>query len=400
MVNSVPDFNQQYTEVTNKILDYSASVQPLNDLTIDVTGGRIFAENNAENFRVEDINGDGELQYNQLIRNSFGNFNISTIMIRTAFANSDEFSSETFETFRGNRLLVANRLAREFYGSETFATDAEGYPLGFSKNSQSVLLPAFLSAYQGSNPESISLGAFRDFPLPNWNIKYTGLMRIKWFKDNFRRFSVNHGYRSTYTINQFRANLDYVAPVEGQQYSDQSIETLNQSGDFKNESLLSNINLEESFSPLIRIDMEMKNSIKVLAEIKRDRILSLSFDNNLLTEIQAQEYTLGLGYRVKDVRIHSKIAGPSQVVKSDLNMRADVSVRDNKTIIRPLDVINTQVTAGQTIWNVKYTADYAFSKFLTAIFYFDYAFSDFAISTAFPQTSIRTGFTLRYNFGN
>ncbi len=395
-----PDFNQQYTEVTNKILDYSASVQPLNDLTIDVTGGRIFAENNAENFRVEDINGDGELQYNQLIRNSFGNFNISTIMIRTAFANSDEFSSETFETFRGNRLLVANRLAREFYGSETFATDAEGYPLGFSKNSQSVLLPAFLSAYQGSNPESISLGAFRDFPLPNWNIKYTGLMRIKWFKDNFRRFSVNHGYRSTYTINQFRANLDYVAPVEGQQYSDQSIETLNQSGDFKNESLLSNINLEESFSPLIRIDMEMKNSIKVLAEIKRDRILSLSFDNNLLTEIQAQEYTLGLGYRVKDVRIHSKIAGPSQVVKSDLNMRADVSVRDNKTIIRPLDVINTQVTAGQTIWNVKYTADYAFSKFLTAIFYFDYAFSDFAISTAFPQTSIRTGFTLRYNFGN
>ena len=35
-----------------------------------------------------------------------------------------------------------------------------------------------------------------------------------------------------------------------------------------------------------------------------------------------------------------------------------------------------------------------------AIFYFDYAFSDYAISTAFPQTTIRSGFTLRYNFGN
>jgi len=37
---------------------------------------------------------------------------------------------------------------------------------------------------------------------------------------------------------------------------------------------------------------------------------------------------------------------------------------------------------------------------LTAIFYFDYAFSEYAISTAFPQTTIRSGFTLRYNFGN
>ena len=61
---------------------------------------------------------------------------------------------------------------------------------------------------------------------------------------------------------------------------------------------------------------------------------------------------------------------------------------------------NNQVTAGQTIWGGKFTADYAFSKNLTAIFYFDYTFSDFAISTSFPQTSLRSGITLRYNFGN
>ncbi len=144
----------------------------------------------------------------------------------------------------------------------------------------------------------------------------------------------------------------------------------------------------------------MKNSVKVLAEIKTDRLLSLSFDNNLMTEIQGEEYTLGLGYRIKDFRIRSKLAGPRQIIKSDLNMRADISVRDNKTIIRYLDLENNQVTAGQTIWGVKYTADYAFSKNLTAIFYFDYTFSDFAISTSFPQTSVRSGITLRYNFGN
>jgi len=83
--------------------------------------------------------------------------------------------------------------------------------------------------------------------------------------------------------------------------------------------------------------MEMKNSIRILAEIRKDRMLSLSFDNNLITEV---------------------------------------------------------------LWGLKYSADYAFSKNLTGIFYFDYAFSDYAISTAFPQTTIRSGFTIRYNFGN
>jgi len=146
--------------------------------------------------------------------------------------------------------------------------------------------------------------------------------------------------------------------------------------------------------------MEMKNSLIILAEIKKDRILSLSFDNNLLTEIQGNEYIIGLGYRIKDVRIRSKLAGPKQIIKSDLNMKADVSIRENKTIIRFLDVNNNQVTSGQTIWSFKYSADYAFSKTLTGIFFFDYSFSEYAISTAFPLTTIRSGVTLRYNFGN
>jgi cell surface protein SprA len=81
-------------------------------------------------------------------------------------------------------------------------------------------------------------------------------------------------------------------------------------------------------------------------------------------------------------------------------MKADFSVRNNKTIVRYLDLENNQVTSGQTILNLKYSADYAFSQNLTGIFYCDYSFSEYAISTAFPQTTIRAGFTMRYNFGN
>jgi cell surface protein SprA len=225
-------------------------------------------------------------------------------------------------------------------------------------------------------------------------------MRIKWFKKRFKRFSLTHGYNASYTINQFRTNLDYVAADPNLDYSSQQLETKDQSGNYKAQTLYSNVNLVEQFSPLVKIDMEMKNSVKLTAEIKKDRSLSLSFDNNLLTEIQGDEYIFGLGYRIKGLRLRSKLAGPRNVIKSDLNMKADVSIRNNKTIIRYLDLNNNQVSAGQTIWSMRYSADYAFSKNLTAILYFDYAFSEYAISTAFPQTTIRSGFTLRYNFGN
>ncbi|MEM6517466.1 MAG: cell surface protein SprA, partial [Bacteroidota bacterium] len=402
-----PDFNQQYTETTNRILDISADVELIEDLNIDITGNRIYAENISENFNVTDLDGDGRLDYNSLISNSFGNFNISTALIGTAFQKSDETQSQAFEDFRNNRIIVANRLAREFYGNSNYPVDAEGFPLGFGKTSQRVLLPSFLAAYKGRSAEKISLSAFRDVPIPNWQLKYTGFMNFKWFQKRFKRFSLTHGYRSSYTINQFRANLDLAPDFTegglrpGEPYENQDLgNVLDQSGNFKNRQLLSNINLEEQFSPLFRLDFEMKNSVKILAEMRRDRVLSLSFDNNLLTEIRGNEYILGIGYRIKDFRIRSKLAGPKQVIKSDLNMKLDASVRNNKTIIRYLDVENNQITQGQTIWGVRYTADYAFTQNLTAIFYFDYTFSEFEISTAFPQTTIRSGFTLRYNFGN
>ncbi|WP_240911231.1 T9SS outer membrane translocon Sov/SprA [Yeosuana marina] len=395
-----PEFNQQYTETHTKQLDVSASLEPVKDLKIDLIGNRAYYENFTENYRVNDTGGDYE--YESLTPNTFGNFNISTVLLKTAFSTSDENSSQAFSDFRANRLTIAQRLAAD-RGVDLNNPDnigIDGYPKGFGKNNQSVLIPAFLAAYTGTDANSVKLGAFRDVPIPNWDIKYTGLMKFEWFKKRFKRFSITHGYRSTYTINQFRSNLDYSTIDYNSDYDSQPSNVLDQSGNYKNENLYSNINLAEMFSPLVRIDFEMKNSIKILAEVKKDRLLSLSFDNNLMTEIQGKEYVIGLGYRIKDLRIRSQLAGPQKRIVSDLNMKADISIRDNKTIIRYLDLENNQVTSGQTIWGLKYSADYAFSKNLTGIFYFDYSFSEYAISTAFPQTTIRSGFTIRYNFGN
>ena len=390
-LTAFPEFNQQYTETSSKQLDYGINVEPFNDLKIDFIGNRIYADNFTENYRINNVGGD--LEYEHLTPNTFGNFTISTMLLKTAFSKSDENDSQTFDDFRANRIVIARRLAQQrgIDINDPANLDAEGYPLGYGKTSQAVLLPAFLSAYSGQNADKVKLTALRDVPIPNWDLKYTGLMKLAWFKKRFKRFSIAHGYRSNYTINQFRTNLDYDA---------QNPDALDQNGNYKNETLYSNINLTEMFSPLFRIDFEMKNSVKILAEMKKDRLMSLSFDNNLMTEIQGQEYKIGLGYRIKDVRFKSKLAGPNRTIVSDLNFKADLALRDNKTIIRYLDLDNSQITTGQTLWSGKFSADYAFSKNLTAIFYFDYTFSEYAISTAFPQTTIRSGFTLRYNFGN
>ena len=88
------------------------------------------------------------------------------------------------------------------------------------------------------------------------------------------------------------------------------------------------------------------------------------------------------------------------MIKSDINLKADFTLRKNNTLVRYLDYDNNQLGGGQDIWSIRFTADYTFSKNLTAIFYYDHQFSQAVISTSFPITNIRSGFTLQYTFGN
>jgi cell surface protein SprA len=379
-----PEFNQQFQQVHNTTLNITANAEPFRDLTIDLDANRQYSERYTENFTVN--NNGGVLEYENLLGNQFGDFSISTLMIGTAFKKSDENFSEVFEEFKANRIVIAQRLA-----GQPIDPNATTFPTGYSETSQQVLLPALLAAYSGQKAENVKLGAFRDVPIPNWNVKYTGLMRNDWFRKKFNRFSLAHGYRSSYSINGFRTNLDY---------DPNNPLAVNQQGDYKAQTLFTNVTLTEQFNPLMRVDFEMKNSINVLAEVSTDRTLVMSFDNNLLTEMSGKEYKLGLGYRIKDVSFTTNIGGKKSILKGDVNLKADLSLRDNLTVIRNLDINTNQVTSGQKLWSLKFTASYALTKNLETLFFYDHAFSKFAVSTAFPQTTIRSGFTVKYNFGN
>ena len=393
------DFNEQYTRSKLRQLNITANIEPVKNLKIDLVANRNYQHNYTENYRVvgaDPITGLGGT-YQALTPNTFGNFSISTVLLKTAFSKSDETQSKAFDDFKSNRREVALRLAQQAGVDITDPTNFEnndivnGFPLGYGKTSQQVLLPAFLSAYSGQDAGKVKLGAFRNIPIPNWNLKYTGLMQFKWFKKKFKRFSLSHGYKADYTINQFRTNLDLQA---------NPADNVDQAGNIKSPTLFSNVNLTEQFSPLVKVDFEMKNSIRIGLEYRKDRALSMSFDNNLLTEIQGKEYVVQLGYRIKDLRFKTRFGGKPTTLKGDLNIKTDLSLRNNKTIVRYLDIDNNQITAGQRLFSGKLTADYALTKNFTTLFYFDYTFSDAVISTSFPQTTMRGGFTLRYNFGN
>ena len=406
------EFNQSYSQSNTKDLSLTAKVDLFPDLTIDLRADRKSTFNTSEQYFVDPSEG-----YTPLAPNDYGNFEISTMLIKTAFSTSDVNGSAAFDKFRDNRLVIANRLAAEYYPGNIprygdgapstptgeFANANIGYPVGFGRNNQAVMLPAFIAAYQGQDAKDAKTGTFRNIPIPGWVVKYTGLMRYKFFKDRFKRFSLQSGYRASYNVNSYTTNYNYTNPQMGQVDGvDVPIMQDNGGGgNLYNKYVISNVNLSEQFNPLVRFDVEMKNSMKIVAEVKKDRTLNLSFDNNLLTEVKGNDYTLGLGYRIKDVIINSRLAdNPTNTIKSDINLKADITLRKNITIVRYLDYDNNQLGGGQDIWTLKLTGDYAFSKNLTAIFYYDHSFSKAVISTSYPLTTIRTGFTLRYNFGN
>ena len=383
-LTSFPNFNQPFSKIHNNRLSMSAQWIPYKYLTIDFNMENNYSINNSENFLIQDM------QYNSLNPNYFGNYGASTILINTSFSKSDGVLNPIFENFRNNRIKVAERLNNLSKEPNT-NKDSDGFPLGYGKNNQLVLIGAFISAYSGKNPYDIDLNPVGRSSLPNWNMKFTGLNNLKSFKKVFQRFTLSHGYRASYTLNNFQSNLDFDSNSEAK---------YDATGNLISEIVFSNINLVEQFNPLLRLDMELKNSFRMLAEIKKDRALSLSLDNNLLTESYGNEYIFGFGYRFKDVKMITRIGGRRTNLKGNLNIKADVSYRKNLTVLRNLEYDNNQVTAGQTQLSIKFSADYSISKNLTALLFYDHNFSEFAISTAFPQTTIRSGISVRYNFGN
>lgn len=371
-----------------KVLNAQANLEPINGMKIDVNANTSYAKQSQAYYKY--ISETEHSEPYSLVET--GNFSTTIIAWKTAFVGDNkDNSSDIFNKFKQYRFIIAMRLAELNPNSSKQIIDSTGFPDGYGPTSQEVLIPAFLAAYLGKNPDNIALTPFSEkilkaIPLPNWRISYTGLTKIGFIKKYFRNISINHSYRATYNVNAFTTNVLYREGEDGFSIIRDKV------GNFIYEKEIGQVSITEQFAPLVGFDMTMNNSLLLKLEWKKSRNLSLSFANNQLTDISTNEYIIGAGYRFKNIEF--KIF--KRQFKSDLNLKLDFSIRQNKTTLRKLVEEMDQVSSGGSIMSINFSADYQISEKLSFRLFYDHIINTPYVSSQYPNTNINGGISLRF----
>jgi cell surface protein SprA len=377
--------NSSYITRATENMTFRSALEPVRNLKIDVTADRTYSTTYQSNYKA---NGNGVFQENSPQQR--GAFNMSYNIWKTSFVKeSSDNVSPLFETMLDYRLTIAERLASE--NPNSVGVDSAGYPNGYGPTQQQVLLGSFLAAYSGKNPDNIKLNAFPKIPYPNWRLTYNANQGIPSLRKYFQSFNITNGYRSGYSIAGFLTDMNYV-DVGGFPAS------VNEAGDFIPENRMDIIVLTEQFQPLIGFDMTMKNSMLARFGYSKTRSLALSFVNNQVTEMHSNEMVIGTGYRFKSVpfKVKSLSTGKTVVLKSDINVKLDFSIRDNITVLRPIENNNNQVSTGTRQTSINASADYMVSSKMTVRVFYDQTLSKPHVSSQIPTSNINAGLSLRF----
>ncbi|MCK4747923.1 MAG: cell surface protein SprA, partial [Bacteroidales bacterium] len=368
------------------------NIEPFNGLKIDLTANRMYASNYTEYYTA---NPDGTLPEEDLRgKVHSGNFSMSYISLLTAFERIDNKveSSDSFEKLKNvYRKTISQRLADNYEAASgiTLPDDTThiGYKEGFGPTSQEVLIPAFLAAYGGGNPESVGLKAIKSIweAMPNWQVRFDGLGKIEALQRVVNSIVMNHSYRSTYSVGSFINNPFYYESMNG------ITDTTDLQGNFMVASNINTVSINENFSPLFGINMDWKNSLTTRVEYKRSRTVAMNMANTQVNEVNSAELIVGAGYRFNEVPLIIN----KKEFSSDLNIRFDLSMRNNRTVIRKLeDLSGSEITAGQTIFSLKASADYMLGDKFTVRAFYDQRLTTPYISNSYPNANYNVGFSL------
>ncbi|MGB0881472.1 MAG: cell surface protein SprA [Vicingaceae bacterium] len=396
-----------YATTFSENYNVRATIRPIKTLRIQLTATRTYSENTAQQFfaidetfvdtsanagSVVEVRNDvtNEIDRYYLVRPiNTGNFSMSFLTFNTAFWGDDPEtkSSKVFDNFLKERKAISNRLGEQNANSIASDTTAGGFSDGYGGTSQDVLIPAFLAAYSGKSGEKVSLKNFKNFiPLPNWRVTYDGLSKLALINRYFKKFTLSHGYKSTLNYGSFTSNLVHEKDNNG------DATTRDLLNNFDPELTISTVSMNEQFSPLLGVDMTLNNNMLLRVEFKRNRNASLSMSNNQITEVKGKEWTVGTGYKFRQVRL------PIAKAAADLDTRIDVGVRDNNTLVRRIVENVTQLTSGQRALTIKLTADYRVSSNLNLRAFYDYISTKPFVSNTFPTTNTNVGISIRFTF--
>lgn len=373
--------NSAYITRATKNLNARITYEPFPEFRVEFTAEKKESFAYQEYFKA---NANGE--FTSTSPQDRGSFSISFYTLKTAFKkDGDENINEVFENFKDYRIIIAKRLSE--LNPNSMLTDT--FPSGYGSGSQDVIIPAFIAAYTGRDPMKVSLSPFPKIPIPNWRFSYTGLSKIPYFKQYLKNLTISHAYLSTYSIGNYVSNVDYLENLGFQSALD-----FNQNFIPKNQ--IDAIAITEQFSPLINFDMTWNNSLLSRFEIKKARSLQLSFVNNQVTEVRSNELIIGVGYRFKDVKLNLSSGGRRQQLKSDLNVKLDLSVRDNKTVLRRLDEEINQISTGNRMVSINSSADYVINQRFNVRLFFDKTITNPFVSSQFPNSTTNAGVSLRF----
>ncbi len=409
LITKDTNFNYLFQQSYNQRLTLNGQVEPVRDLIITVNLTKSFNKSYNETFRFIDTTGGTNRTFQHLNPYTGGSFDVSYIAFKTLFGKFDPNRvSETFKTFEANRIILSRRLGQKNPYTQA-QVQPDGYYLGYTKYAVDVLIPSFIAAYTGQNPENVSLikqsnantksNPFKNIlPRPNWKLDYNGLTRVKGFDKVFTNFTLSHGYNGSLSMNGFTSALLY---QDVSQYGYPSfLDTV--SNNFIPFFLVPNVTIQEQFGPLVGFDMMFVNQLQAKFEYTKSRTLSLSLYDYQLSEVRSTEFVIGAGYRKRGLKLLAGLKLPKFLDKdgkgkldNEINFRLDLRIRDNVTANSRLDQDNNFATGGSKEITITPTIDYFLNNRVNLKLYFDQRRVTPYISSSAPTVNTRAGVQVR-----
>ena len=391
------DENQTSPAIFSRTEEYNFEVQlePIRGLKIQLTANRTDNRTNQVQF-----------MYNSMPTTRSGSFTMTTCAIATALRGSsskDGYSSAAYDKFLSNIPVIAQRLEQKYQGMRypdagfISGTEYAGQPYnadngGVSQASGDVLIPAFISAYTGKDPQKVTTSFFPALSqlLPNWRVTYDGLVKIGGLSNIFRSLTLTHAYQCTYSVGSFSSYLNWVGAGNGDFgfTRDEQTQRPVPSSPYN----ISSVTITEKFAPLLGLSATLKNNLTLNVEYRDSRTLTLNTSAGQLVEASQKAFTFGGGYKIANFNTVLKMKGGQKGVSNDLTLNADFSLQNNQSIIRKMQEGSSQATAGTKSIAINFTASYVLSKRITLQAYFDHQINKPLISSsAYPTTNSNYG---------
>lgn len=393
---------QPATRAHTSDLDIKLTLEPLPGLKVQLNGKRYMAQSTSIIYT-----------YDQLQENMTGSFNITQVALGTIFSRvgsqEENFANAAFDKFLENRNILTERVQNEYTGTTLPSSGfLSNIPAGtkydptkhgrVNSNSADVLVPAFLAAYTGRDASRMNLNPFLGILkiLPNWSVTFDGLGKIPWVKDHFKSVTLAHAYTCKYAIGSYGSYSTWVGSDSNDKMHGFVRDVTTDAPRPSSAYDISNVTLTEAFSPLIGLNMTMKNSLSIKAEYRKQRNLALNVTSVQLTEGHTSEFVIGGGYTIKNLSfIAKKKDGGQTKVSNDLKLQVDLSYKDVKMLLRKVEEGITQASSGNKVLAIKISADYVLSQKISLQLFYDHQGTTPLISSSYPVKADNVGLNIK-----